>query len=300
MPANITTRIKAIQKQLTVPQSGLLDIATCNEIEKRLGINTVSANNTIHIKAIQSALNITNDGIIGPITISRIEALINPKLPAIPVGASMVVSAHSLDMLVALEVSSKEVYTQKYQSPVWPGGDSGVTIGIGYDCGYASKQRFINDWQEYLSQDSLTALSNTCGKKGSSCKQLIAGLKSIKIPYNTAVQVFYHTTLPSCARDVKKIYPGVEKLPPDAQGALLLLIYNRGNLINDSDRRKEMKAIIPLVAKADLNGIAAQLRSMKRLWDPKKQKGLITRRETEALLVENSSFDFLPEDIITV
>jgi len=57
---------------------------------------------------------------------------------------------------------------------------------------------------------------------------------------------------------------------------------------------------VPLVAAGDLAGIAAQLRSMKRLWDPVKQKGLITRREQEAKLVEQASFMVLPENIVMV
>jgi hypothetical protein len=39
---------------------------------------------------------------------------------------------------------------------------------------------------------------------------------------------------------------------------------------------------------------------MRRLWDPKKQKGLILRREAEATLAENATFNLLPEDLIIV
>jgi hypothetical protein len=298
MPDNLSTRIKTIQKQIRTTQTGIIDLPTCYKLEERLSIANKSNSLTTHIKAIQQSLNINADGIIGPVSISRIEALINPTLPAIPAGASMIVTYSSLDALIQAEVSSEKIYNQKYQSPIWAGGDSGVTIGIGYDCGYCSKQTFTKDWQNYLSEKAITALKASCGIKGIKCKSLLPSLQSIKIPYNIAVQVLYATTIPACARDARKIYPGIEKLPPDIQGAILSLIYNRGPLINNSDRRKEMKALAPLIAKGD--GIAKQLRSMKRLWDPRKQKGLIDRREYEAQLVENASFDFLPEDIIIV
>lgn len=300
MPSNITDRIKAIQKNLDVAQTGAIDMGTCLKLETALNIKPNGTSLATHIKAIQRALSVGDDGIVGPVTLSRIEALIQPKLPLVPVGASMVISAKSLDLIVNAEVTSKEVYTQKYQSPIWPGGDSGVTVGIGFDCGYCSKQELADAWGTTLSAAQLSLLQSTCGKKGAGCKDLISGLKSVKINYDAAVKVFYQHTLPACARDVKRTYPGIEKLPPDTQGAILSLVYNRGYLINDTDRRKEMKALKPIIAAGNLSGIAAQLRSMKRLWDPKKQKGLITRRENEALLAENGTFNILPENTIIV
>ena len=300
MPSNITDRIKAIQKNLDVAQTGAIDMGTCLKLETALNIKPNGTSLATHIKAIQRALSVGDDCIVGPVTLSRIEALIQPKLPLVPVGASMVISAKSLDLIVNAEVTSKEVYTQKYQSPIWPGGDSGVTVGIGFDCGYCSKQELADAWGTTLSAAQLSLLQSTCGKKGAGCKDLISGLKSVKINYDAAVKVFYQHTLPACARDVKRTYPGIEKLPPDTQGAILSLVYNRGYLINDTDRRKEMKALKPIIAAGNLSGIAAQLRSMKRLWDPKKQKGLITRRENEALLAENGTFNILPENTIIV
>ncbi len=50
------------------------------------------------------------------------------------------------------------------------------------------------------------------------------------------------------------------------QGALVSMIYNRGNKL-DGDRRKEMRAIVNLVAKADYEGIADQIERSKRLWE---------------------------------
>ena len=61
-----------------------------------------------------------------------------------------------------------------------------------------------------------------------------------------------------------------------------------------------MRNIVPLVASGNLKGIAREIRSMKRLWDPQKLPGLIKRREKEAVLVENASFNILPEDLVIV
>ena len=73
-----------------------------------------------------------------------------------------------------------------------------------------------------------------------------------------AREVFYVSTLPRYAKDTRGIYPGVENLPADAQGALLSLVYNRGSKLT-GDTRKEMKEIVALVAAKNLNGIAAQI-----------------------------------------
>ncbi len=227
------------------------------------------------------------------------EAYLSEKLPKPPVGATMIVSKKGIDALVTFEVSSKEYYNKQYQQPIWPGGHSGVTIGIGYDIGYATKQEFAAAWGAHVAPSVITQLQAVCGRSGDGCKTLLPGLKNIKIPFDVAAVVFYQTTLPLYASKVKKIYPGIEKLPPDAQAALLSLVYNRGNALEGASR-KEMKNIAAHVAKGDLAAIAKEFRSMKRLWDPKKLKGLIDRREAEAVLVEKATFNILPEQMVMV
>ena len=88
-------------------------------------------------------------------------------------------------------------------------------------------------------------------------------------------------------------------LPPDAQAALLSIVYNRGASLT-GDSRREMKNIVPLVSNKDLRGIAAEIRSMKRLWTTPATRGLITRREKEAVLVENANYFYNPSDVVMV
>jgi hypothetical protein len=298
MPADLSLRIKNIQKFIGVPQTGVIDILTCQNLEQRLRINVNSANLSTHIKAVQRGLGAGDDGIVGPMTLSRIEAFISPKLPAIPAGASLVVSKKGVEVIINAEVSSPATYDVKYQRPVWPKGESGVTIGIGYDLGQCTKAEFTKDWGAVLSQKDMNTLMSTVGLKGTKAQAAIAGCQSVKIPFAKAAAVFYQSTLPIYAGRTRSTYKGLEKLPPDAQGALLSLVYNRGGAINDSDGRKEMKALVPLVAAGDLKGIAVQLRSMKRLWPT--LPGLIARREKEAMLVENASFNLVPEEMVVV
>ena len=121
----------------------------------------------------------------------------------------------------------------------------------------------------------------------------------VRIPLADAKDVFLTSSLPRFAASTRKIYPGIEQLPADAQAMLLSLVYNRGAALG-GDRRKEMKAIVALVQRGDLAGIAQQLRSMKRLWDPAKLPGLIARREREAVLVERANRVYSPDELIRV
>jgi len=299
MPSSLNTRIIAIQKNIGVPQSGVFDTATCIELLNRGNKTTNTTDIKTLIKMVQRLVNTDDDGVPGSGTVTKVESFIAPVLPKPPAGASMVVSKKSIDALIMFEVTSKTFYEKRYQSPIWPGGESGVTIGIGYDLAFPSAKQLADTWGPLISATDLQLLQSVRSKSGLNAKAAIPGVKSVKIPFEKAIRVFHLVTLPEYAGKTKRLYPGVQKLPPDAQGSLISLVYNRGTK-TDGDRRKEMKKIIELVANGDLAGIAAQLRSMKRLWDPAKAGGLITRREKEAQMVENASFNILPEDQIIV
>jgi GH24 family phage-related lysozyme (muramidase) len=119
----------------------------------------------------------------------------------------------------------------------------------------------------------------------------------LEIPLEAAKVVFLSFNLPRHGLETRRAYPGVEDLPADAQSGLLSLVFNRGTRM-DTDRRREMKAIQSLVVDRDLAGIAAQIRAMKRLWDPQKLGGLIKRREREAQLVEGADRVYDPTELV--
>jgi GH24 family phage-related lysozyme (muramidase) len=56
----------------------------------------------------------------------------------------------------------------------------------------------------------------------------------------------------------------------------------------NGDSRREMRAVRDAVANGDLQEIANQLRSMKRIWEGKGLDGLLRRRDAEADLVESA------------
>ena len=75
---------------------------------------------------------------------------------------SLTVSKKGLKQLVKHEISSAAYYRKFLSHPVWPGGRSGITIGIGYDLGQNNEQRIRKDWiirEFYVHQERLVIVS---------------------------------------------------------------------------------------------------------------------------------------------
>lgn len=164
----------------------------------------------------------------------------------------------------------------------WPGGESGITIGYGYDLGY--EENFVTDWTGHLSPPQIDALKPARGLRGEYAKEIASCFKWITIRQPDALEVFEKISLPHYEEETRRAFPGLENLPELAQGALVSLVFNRGSGMVGA-RRAEMRAIRSAVVTRDLPGIARQLRKMKRLWMGKGLDGLLVRREAEAELV---------------
>ncbi len=127
-----------------------------------------------------------------------------------------------------------------------------------------------------------------CGVKGEVVKSMMKGeVLNVIIPYNIAYDVFVKKSIPKYYAMTKRIYPQLDTLNEDTRGALVSMVYNRGSKI-EGDSRKEMKAIVELVAKQDYEGIAEQIEKSKRLWENRGLDGLVIRRENEADLIRDS------------
>ncbi len=276
------------------------------------------------IKRLQSYIGVNADGIIGPATLTALENRIfaenhdkektdkkeknqnqdkNENKEKLPeehqFEYALKVSQKGLDLIVKYEISSKNYYKKFLSHPVWPGGSSGITIGIGYDLGYNTAGRIRKDWQGKIDFENLQKLLKISGKKGKAAEQIFHGVKDIFIPLESAKKVFYESSLPRYAVKTRKTYPEVENLFPDAQAALLSLIYNRGCAMKGS-RRSEMAAIKSLVPDMDYQGIAAQIKAMKRLWEGTGLDGLLKRRDSEADLVLFADRDYEDMEIVRI
>jgi hypothetical protein len=203
-------------------------------------------------------------------------------------------SKKSLDLILEFEVGGGENYYNKFlKNPTWPEGQSGVTIGIGYDLGYVNKAEFSEDWKD-LPKEIFDRLYKVVGIKGYNAKNLIRGLRDIIIPWDLALKVFNNKTVTKFYNLTRETFPNFDNLPEDAKGGLVSLVFNRGNAL-EGDRRREMKLIrdgMKLVSNYDqkaLTFIANQIRNMKRIWiGGSIEKGMSRRRDAEAKLIEES------------
>lgn len=261
--------------------------------------------NTERIRAIQRHLKVEPDGQIGPDTLTAIEAAL-PDFAAHPapqsassVGLGLRLSKPGIAAIVRYEIGSDAYYQRYLRKPHWPGGDSGITIGIGYDLGYQTASKFHADWGELLPDRSLERLGRVVGKKGRAAKRVMDEVDDISISLNRARQVFTETNLPDYAKKTKRAYPGIEQLYPDAQSALVSLVFNRGTKMSGSSRR-EMAAIKDQVANQDYEGIATSLELMKRLWEGRNLTGLLKRRDAEAKMVRESNRHYDADEIVLV
>lgn len=298
-------KIQNLQKTLGTTETGVFDLVTTNSILKSLGIQVPETTDfTERKKSVQRFLGFKGndvDGIVGTNTLSRLEMLYSQTLPPIPSGASLIASKKSLDVIVAFEISSKAIYERKYKSPILPGEYSGITIGIGYDLGYVNAATFTHDWKDFLPLSDFNILLGVIGKTKINAKNALTDLvKSISIPWDTAIEVFYTKSMPIWAKKSRRIYPGLEKLSPDVQGAIVSLVYNRGDSLAMDDRRLEMRNLVQHIASGKLPSIALEIRKMKRLWSAQQSAGLHRRRDSEAALVENATFVIKPEDCVFI
>ena len=174
----------------------------------------------------------------------------------------------------------------------WPGGNSGITLGYGYDLAHHTTRELLKDWGPFLTSNQYSRLCRAIGQSGINASGLAGTYLDIKITRNMALTVFTNASIPKYWALTQAAFPNVDKLCPQARDALLSLVYNRGSDTDGSNpRRKEMDNIEQILADGvqagDYAAIARELRSMKRLWEGKHLDGLIRRREEEARLVES-------------
>ena len=203
-------------------------------------------------------------------------------------GAGGLIGSEAADLIIQFEIGGRNIYEKSYQKPTWAGGESGITIGIGADLGYMTEKEFMKVWTPHLNLNFIECLRKVIGLKGIQAKQMLRGeILNVRVPYNTAYEVFVKYDIPKYWAKTKAIYPQLEELNEDTQGALVSMVYNRGNKL-EGDSRIEMKAIVDMVKNKDYEGIAEEIEKSKRHWEHKNLDGLVVRREAEADLVRDS------------
>lgn len=202
---------------------------------------------------------------------------------SIPAGP-LKLTRKGYDFITGHETGGAAYYDRALRKPTWPGGASGVTIGVGYDIGYNTASQFRSDWS-HLAGSIKDALANTAGVKGQAAKLRVSALKWISIPWSDAEKVFAAKTLPRFGSLTESTFPGTARLNPNRQAALLSLVFNRGGSLTGATR-VEMKNIRDHIRGGFLDRVSAEFRKMKRLWVGKGLPGLLRRRDEEATLFD--------------
>jgi GH24 family phage-related lysozyme (muramidase) len=198
------------------------------------------------------------------------------------------ISDRAKQVLIVFEVSNRQLYDRRYRRPTWPGGGSGITIGIGYDIGYVDETWLEEDWATHASPPVRETLKSACGLRGTKARDRLAQFQSIDIPWESALKQFESVVLPLYTAETEAALSNTDKLSADSLGALVSLGYNRGpSYGGTSPNRAEMVRIAGHMKFGRFDRIPKEIRDMKRIWasDPS-LKGLLTRRDAEAALFE--------------
>lgn len=273
--------IKSVQARLEITADGIAGKQTFAAIADILECPA-------NIFAIKRALKLPDNGIDDEETWNEIIK----RLDAEEEDTSLIcgISKKAYNLILYYETGGKEYYNKYLQSPSYPGGASGVTIGVGYDIGYNTLKQFESDWKRYLDPAHFERLKSFLGQKGVKVQAAIPGLKDIKIKWDSAKAVFQKSTLPRFIERTLTAFPGADALDPNIFGALVSVVFNRGGSMRGKTRR-EMVNIRHAISEGILSEselkiyISDQIRHMKRLWVGKGLDGLLLRRDAEADLV---------------
>jgi V8-like Glu-specific endopeptidase len=212
-------------------------------------------------------------------------------LPSDRESVERAIGERGVRFIIGHEVSSPQEYRLRYKNPILPGGQSGITIGIGYDLGHHTLAELNQHWGGLLPQETLRRLAPCIGRKRPGAASLLPGVRDIEIPYETALEVFRRASLPKYFKllDDHIEDEQLRRLPPDCVAALVSLTFNRGASYGASgDRYREMREIKVALNSGQFDRVPGLIRSMKRLWVGLPDvRGLLRRRDEEAQLFEN-------------
>jgi hypothetical protein len=179
------------------------------------------------------------------------------------------------------------------EHPYWPGGTSGITLGIGWDIGYHTRAELLSVWAD-LGSDALGRLASAAGKKGGAAQALLPHLKSVQVSTDISRRVLVSSLRGYYYPFVNQTFPGIEQLPAEAQVVVISLVFNRGvsmghepdwRFAKEVDRRWEFRELRQDVKQGDLFAIYIHLGTMKRLWEVSGPRGLRIRRRDEQALI---------------
>ena len=210
-----------------------------------------------------------------------------PTPIAAPTTAVVVlpISQEAETLIINEETGGQAYYEKTETHPDWPGGMSGVTIGCGYDCGYATEADIASDWGTLLPADALAALQSVAGIHGSPAHSHAAELHWIAVPWKAAMAVFLKKDVPKWTLICQRDLPNFSALKLTCRGVIVSLAFNRGPSFNDAgDRYVEMRSIKANIIAGRFDLIPGNIIRMQRLWPV--NGDLWNRRAHEAALFQ--------------
>lgn len=212
-----------------------------------------------------------------------------PKKDVFVESGGLAISQAGFKLILDYEVGGGEPYYNRYLlHPTYPGVESGVTVGVGYDLGYNSKAQIAADWG-HLPASTVARLQACSGIKGSAAKLKLGSVKDITIPWADALRVYKAKTIPRFSAITKEAYPGTETLHPSVQGAMLSWTFNRGGGISPTSNRDLEKRLIRADIPSNVPALPKHFLASQRLWiGTSVGKGLCRRRQAEAALIQSS------------
>jgi GH24 family phage-related lysozyme (muramidase) len=201
--------------------------------------------------------------------------------------ASPLVSDRLIDLIIAFEVGSPELYERLYKSPYYPGGkNSGVTAGIGYDLGHRAPSIIIKDWHKHPHKVRLATAS---GITGPLAKSVAHSLADISIGFGYAREVFEQTMIIEHNRIARRVFrpANFDKASQGVRDALIDIVFNRGGSMAGQSRT-EMRTIRDVcLPKQDHACIKAEIIKMCRInAGTDIGRGICRRRHADAALIK--------------
>lgn len=191
------------------------------------------------------------------------------------------------ELIIKFEVSGEAGYKRCCTSPIWPGGQSGITWGIGYDGGYQHAETIRKEWAGH---PAVERLATTAGLTGTRARDALRGYRDIRIEWHQALRVFHDSVLPRYERMALRAYgPPLRTAPKPVREALTSEVYNRGaGMAGDAriERRIIRDKCLPA---ADWACVAHMLETSCRVWAGKSYgPGLCNHRRGEARHIRTS------------
>jgi hypothetical protein len=188
-------------------------------------------------------------------------------------------------LLLVTEEDGDQNYYLKYESHFsWPGGSSGPTVGVGFDCGYETVASVAEEWSGYVDAARVAVLQKAAGIKGAAAHQFVlAHGHEVTVTWAESLAQFSGRELPRWEAIVERALPNTDMLGGDSFGALCSLTYNRGaSYDSPGSRFVEMRNIKAHMAAQRFDLIPNEFLAMRRLWPV--GGDLWNRRTHEALL----------------